>query len=122
MSSDADLEIIKKRMLLEMQRKILEKEIKRSEPDYYALFMEHLTEDGKLMFEKAIKQYGETARKVGEKLGRLYYLGRLQGRMDAETVYWVFSEIGLPIRLETRIVYKKGGEVKSISDMLKEEE
>ncbi len=122
MSSDADLEIIKKRMLLEMQRKILEKEIKRSEPDYYALFMEHLTEDGKLMFEKAIKQYGETAKKVGEKLGRLYYLGRLRGRMDAETVYWVFSEIGLPIRLETRIVYKKGGEVKSISDMLKEEE
>lgn len=28
----------------------------------------------------------------------------------------------MPIKIETRIVYKKGGEVKSISDLLKEEE
>ncbi|WP_460025707.1 hypothetical protein [Infirmifilum sp. SLHALR2] len=122
MSGDIDLEIIKRRMLQRMQKELLgKKDAKKAEPDYYAVFLEHLTEDGKMMFEKAVEQYGDTARKIGEKLGRLYYSGRLKGDMNAETVYWVFSEIGLPIRLETKIVYKKGGEVKSISDMLKEE-
>lgn len=119
---EIDLELIKRRMLAEMQKKLLENETKRREPDYYSVFLEHLTEDGKAMFEKALEQYGNTAKTIGEKLGRLYSLGRLQGRMNAGSVFWVFSEIGLPIRIEAKIVYKKGGEVKSISEMLKKED
>lgn len=123
MGEEADIELIKRRMLLKMQKKLLEKkEVKKKEPDYYSIFLEHLTEDGKMMFEKAVEQYGDTAKNIGEKLGRLFYSGRLKGEMNAETVYWVFSEIGLPIRIETKIVYKKGGEAKSISEMLKSEE
>ncbi|MEZ0345385.1 MAG: hypothetical protein ABWK01_02390 [Infirmifilum sp.] len=122
MGEEIDLELIKKRMLLEMQKRMMEKEVKRAEPDYYNVFLGNLTDDGRVMFEKAVEQYGDTARKIAEKLGRLYHIGRLRGKLDAEAVYWIFSEIGLPIRLETRIVYKKGGEYKSISEILKEEE
>lgn len=121
MGEGIDLELIKKRMLVEMQKKMLEKELKKAEPDYYHVFLDNLTEDGKIMFEKAVDQYGEAAKKIGEKLGRLYHTGRLRDKLDAEAVYWIFSEIGLPIRLETRIVYKKGREYKSISDVLREE-
>ncbi|ABL77710.1 hypothetical protein Tpen_0300 [Thermofilum pendens Hrk 5] len=121
---EKDIELIKRRMLLEMQKKMLAKEAKR-EPErinYYEVFVSHLTDDGKEMFGKALEQYGEVARKIGEKLGYLFHTGRITGSLDASTIYWIFQEAGLPIRLETRIVYKKKGEVKSISDLLKEEE
>ncbi|AKG38005.1 hypothetical protein MA03_00015 [Infirmifilum uzonense] len=121
MGEGSDLEIIKKRMLLEMQRKMLEKELKKAEPDYYSIFLKYLTDDGRIMFEKAVEQYSDTAKKIGEKLGKLFYSGRLREKLNAEAVYWIFYEIGLPIRLETKIVYKKGREYKSISDVLKEE-
>jgi DNA-binding TFAR19-related protein (PDSD5 family) len=121
---ERDVELIKRRMLLEMQKKLL----RASQPerkevvDYERIFVEHLTDDGRMMYEKAVEQYGEEARRIAEKLGRLYRSGRLQGLMNAETVYWVFREVGLPIKIETRIVYKKGGEVKSIGEMLRGED
>uniref|UniRef100_A0A7C1P621 Double-stranded DNA-binding protein n=1 Tax=Thermofilum pendens TaxID=2269 RepID=A0A7C1P621_THEPE len=121
---ERDVELIKRRMLLEMQKRLLRasQPEKREVIDFEKVFIEHLTEDGRLMYEKAVEQHGERARKIAEKLGRLYHSGRLQGAMNAETVYWVFREVGLPIKIETKIVYKKGGEVKSIGEMLKGEE
>jgi len=121
---ERDVELIKRRMLLEMQKRMLRasQEEKKEVVDFEKVFIEHLSDDGRLMYEKAVDQYGEQARKIAEKLGKLYYLGRLQGRMNAETVYWIFREVGLPIKIETKIVYKKGGEVKSIGEMLKGEE
>lgn len=119
-----ELRLLKMRKMLELQRKLLAKEAKalRKEPDYYGIFLEHLTDDGKEMFKKALSQYPQVARRVAEALGRLYMLGRIRGMLDARTVYGIFSEIGYPIRLETRIVYKKKGEVKTISELLKEED
>jgi len=121
---DDELEIIKRRKLLELQKRLLEKTKKKAEPekpDFYSLFLSSLTDDGREMFGKALDQYGDAAARVGESIGRLIYAGRIRGRLGAEEIYWIFREIGMPIRLETRIVYKKRGEVKSISDMLKEE-
>lgn len=111
-------------MLLELQRQALRQSAPKQEKraDFLSVFISSLTEDGREMFDRAVKQYGDAAKKVGEKLGMLVYAGRIRGKLTAETVYWVFYELGMPIRLETRIVYKKGGEVKSISEMLREEE
>jgi len=117
-------ELLKRRLMVEMQRKLLARQLRREpeKPDYVAVFMKHLSEDGKRMFDKAKEQYPDIARKVAEALGKLYYEGRLKGVMDAEAIYGLFEEIGYPIRIETRIVYKKKGEVKSISELLKEKE
>lgn len=117
-------EFLKRRLMVELQRKLLAKQLKREpeKPDYMAVFLKHLSEDGKEMFSKAMEQYPDIARKVAETLGRLYHEGRLEGAMDAEAVYGLFEEIGFPIRIETKIVYKKRGEVKSISELLKERE
>ncbi|MEM0087494.1 MAG: hypothetical protein QXT33_03225 [Thermofilum sp.] len=119
-----DIEIIKRRMLLELQRRALQQSAPKQEKkiDFLTVFTSSLTDDGREMFNRAVKQYGEAAKKVGERLGALIHAGRIRGKLNAETVYWVFYEIGMPIRLETRIVYKKGGEVKSISEMLREED
>jgi len=122
---DDELELIKRRKLLELQRRLLEKAKKKAEPakpDFYSLFLSSLTEDGRRMFGLALDQYGDAAARVGESIGRLIYAGRVRGRLGAEEIYWIFRELGMPIRVETRIVYKKRGEVKSISEMLREEE
>ncbi len=122
--SDDELELIKKRKLLELQKKLLKKTRKKEEvttPDFYSLFLSSLTDDGREMFGKALDQYGDDAAKIGESIGRLIYAGRIRGRLTAEHIYWIFRELGMPIRVETRIVYKKGREVKSISDLLKED-
>ncbi len=115
-------ELLKRRLMLELQRKMLAKQMKRDveKPDYTSVFLKHLSDDGKEMFNLAMNQYPDIAQRVAETLGKLYYEGRLEGILDAETVYGIFEEIGYPIRLETKIVYKKKGEVKSISDLLKE--
>lgn len=123
-SMSDDIELIKRRMLLEMQRRMLHQAAPRQERkvDYLVVFTSSLTEDGQEMFKRAVDQYGDMAKKVGEKLGMLIHSGRVKGTLDAEAVYRIFYELGMPIRLETRIVYKKGGEVKSISEMLREKE
>ena len=125
MDKDRDeLELLKMRKMLELQKRRLITEAKKSvkEVDPYSVFLKLLTEDGKKMFEKALSQYPKEAKRIGEVLGRLYLAGRIEGTLDATAIYGIFYELGLPIRVETRIVYKKRGEVKSISEMLKEEE
>mgnify|MGYP001772772802 CR=1 FL=1 len=121
--SDDDVELLKRRMLLEIQRRALQRSSTKAERrvNFLEVFLANLTDDGRRMFEKAVEQYGDAAKRVGEKLGMLIESGRVRGVFDAEAVYWIFRELGMPIRLETRIVYKKGGEVKSISELLREE-
>lgn len=113
---------MKKKMMVKIQRKLLNLEAKREtkQVDYQQTFLNHLSEDGKEMYEKALAQYPSIAPKIAEEIGRLFALSKLTGTLDAETVYGIFQELGYPIRLETRLVYKKKGETKSISELLRE--
>lgn len=126
MSGDSDeLRLLKMRKLLELQKKKLLEEAQKRESkkqDPYAIFLKLLTSDGRRMFENALSQYPLQAKRIGETIGKLYLIGKIRGPLDANLIYGIFYELGLPIRLETKIVYKKRGEVKSISEMLKEEE
>ena len=118
-------ELLKKMMLVKLQRKLLASTIPRKEKetiDFKKIFLKNLTQDGLEMFNRALKQYPAIAEKIAESLGRLYNQGRLKGSLNAEAVYGIFLELGYPIRLDTRIVYKKKGKVKSISELLKEKD
>lgn len=120
----AEEDILLRKMMLDMKRKLMAKQPSQREEkvDYTKLFYDSLSEDGREMFNKASEQYPSLAQKVAEMLGQLLIQGKINGPLDAETIYMVFNEIGYPIRLETRIVYKKKGKVKSIGELLKEEE
>lgn len=122
MSSEEEL--LKRRLMLDLQRRMLARQTKRDveKPDYASVFLKHLSEDGREMFNMAMNQYPDVAQKVAETLGKLYHEGRLEGVLDAEAIYGIFEELGYPIRIETKIVYKKKGEVKSISELLKEKD
>ncbi|RLF05642.1 MAG: hypothetical protein DRK00_03835 [Thermoprotei archaeon] len=115
-------ELLKRRMMLELQRRMLAKAAKQRVqlPDYRSIFLKNLTESGREMYRRAEKQYPTIAPKIAEAIGRLYAQGRLRGALDAGAIYGIFQELGYPIRIETRIVYKKRGKVKTISELLRE--
>jgi len=122
--SDAE-ELLMRKKLLELRKRMLLAKLKEMEkekrPNPYEVFLANLTKSGREVFDRALAQYGDLAKRVGEGLGRLILLGRLKGPLTGELVYGIFLELGLPIRMPTRIVYKRRGEVKTISEMLKEE-
>lgn len=117
-------DILLRKMMLDIQRKLVAKSSPKKEEkiDYSKVFLENLSEDGKEMFERALKQYSDAALKIAEILGRLIIEKKVTGPFDAEAVYGIFEELGLPIRIETKIVYKKKGKIKSISELIREEE
>ena len=122
MSPNDDLELVKMRKLLELQKRLLMSKVKQPEKkeiDFYSIFINNLTESGMKMFNLAKSQYPTVADKVAKELGKLIYLGRIQEKLDDQIIYGIFYELGLPIRIETRIVYKKKGEIKSISELIK---
>ncbi|MEM0023272.1 MAG: hypothetical protein QW407_01570 [Thermofilaceae archaeon] len=120
----AEEDFLLRKMMLDMKRKLMTRQPSQKEEkvDYVKLFYDNLSEDGKEMFNRALMQYPSLAQKVAEMLGQLLVQGKISGPLDAETIYGIFSELGYPIRLETKIVYKKKGKVKTISELLKEEE
>jgi len=123
MSTDDDLEILKMRKLLELQKKMLLSKSKKMEKqptiDFSSLFYKSLTDDGREMFEKAKAQYPALAERVANEIGKLIYFGRIRGMLDSQVIYGIFYELGYPIRIQTKIVYKKKGKVKSISELIR---
>ncbi|RLE63663.1 MAG: hypothetical protein DRJ38_06960 [Thermoprotei archaeon] len=120
---DKDLELLIKRKMIELQKRALleekKKEVKRSPWD---IVKPYLTSSGEEMLEKAKSQYPRVSEYVIRELAKLVLMGRLREKLNAEDIYAIFYNLGFPIRIETRIVVKRKGKVKSISELLKEEE
>jgi len=115
-------EILLRKMALSIQRKLISRQQSEEKVDYLKVFLDNLSEDGKEMYKRALDQYPNVAPKIAEALGRLRESGKITGPLDSETIYYIFMEAGYPIRIETKIVYKEKGKVKSISEVLKEKE
>ncbi len=122
---DKDLELLIKRKMLELQKQALLKEEKKKEGakrNPWDIVKPYLTKSGEEMLSRAKSQYPRVAEYVVRELAKLVLTGRLREKLDAEDIYAIFYNLGFPIRVETRIVVKRKGRVKSISELLKEEE
>ena len=100
---------------------MIEQKLQKREPDFRKIFEQNLSDDGKKMFRYALEQYPEIAKKLANILGQYFYMGKIKGKLNANDIYGIFYELGYPIRLETKIVYKKKGRVKSIKELLNED-
>jgi len=123
MVEDETLKLLKMKKMLELQKKMLTLKKGTShlqKIDYYQIFIKSLTEDGRKMYKIAENQYSIAAKRIATLLGKMIYEGKIKLPLNAEVIYGIFYELGLPIRIETKIVYKRKGEVKSISDIIKE--
>ncbi len=120
MSDDTELERLKRQRLAEMQ-KILNARQQREQAETNRM------EPGKVLekvfvgrawevYHAAKRQYPQIAEQIFQELARLVQNGQLKGRITGEQLYGLLRQIGLDVRLETRIQVLEHGELKSIAD------
>jgi len=125
-----ELELYKRRKLLEMQMRFLakkaEEEKKQEEPErapdpkevLNRIFVGRAWE----VFEVARRQYPRVTQTLQDELVRLILSGRLKEQITGEQLLWLFRKMGLNVRMETKIRILESGELKTIAEKLKGEE
>ena len=126
MSEDAELERLKSRKMQEMQRRLLELEKKQAAdqkgaPSPRETLRTVLVGRAWEVLDAAERQYPTQTRMLERELARLVTAGQLKGPINAEQLLWLFRNIGLDVRLETKIQILESGELKSLADKLKGE-
>ena len=127
--SDDELALWKQKRLLEMQRKLLDREIAReapppqekkqpsSEEKLRALFSGRADE----IYKIALSQFPQATQKLTDALAKMIDKGELTGPISGEELFSFFRMIGMRIRLETKISYVEHGKIKSIAEKMRQE-
>ena len=130
MSEETELELYKRKKLLEMRMRLLakkaEEEKKQEEPEKAAapkevlnrIFVDRAWE----VFEAARRQYPRETQTLQDELVRLILSGKLKEQITGEQLLWLFRKLGLDVRMETKIRILESGELKTIAEKLKGEE
>ncbi len=123
MSEDNELERIKRQRLAEMQKSLAAKQDReasansRLEPSQILrrIFVGRAWE----VYNAAMRQYPQIAEQIFRELAQLVQAGQLRGPITGEQLYGLLRQIGLDVRLETKIQVLEHGELKSIADKFK---
>jgi len=78
-----------------------------------------LGDRGDEVLQAALDQYPDRARKVVIVLARMIQAGRITRKIGGEALLAIFEQLGMPVKLRTRILYYKKGEYKSVADLIK---
>jgi DNA-binding TFAR19-related protein (PDSD5 family) len=73
------------------------------------------------VYNAAMQQYPRIADQVFRELAQLVQSGELQGQITGEQLYGLLRQIGLDVRLDTKIQVLEHGELKSIADKFRED-
>lgn len=123
--SDVELELIKMKKLKELKRRLAELKgeegAERLPEDPVEFLKSKLTGRGPEILDAALSQYPTEARVLVDYLAKMYKQGRLKEALDDVSFYNLLRRLGLPVKLETKIVYLDRGEAKPISEKLKGE-
>jgi DNA-binding TFAR19-related protein (PDSD5 family) len=68
------------------------------------------------VYEATKRQYPQIAGRLFQELARLVETGQLTGQITGEQLYGLLRQIGLDIRLDTKIQVLEHGELKSVAD------
>lgn len=124
--SDTELELIKMRKLKELQKRLAEfkkeESVERPPEDPVEFLKSKLTGRGPEILDAALSQYPAEAKALVNYLVKMYKQGHLEGTLDDVSFYNLLRRLGLPVRLETKIVYLDKGEAKPIGEKFKGED
>ena len=127
MSEDRELEYLKQKKLLEMQRRLLTEkgeELKKKEDETSSkkdpkdILKTIFDESAWKMWDIAVQQYPQASEDVAKALITLIESGKIKEKVNGEQIYWLFTQLGLKIRIETKIRILESGELKTIADKL----
>jgi programmed cell death protein 5 len=122
---DDELERLKRRRLLELQRRMQKENQAEEEPEPKEKTTEEIL-SGYLVgrawevLRAARAQFPQVMPKVEEAIVESIKGGRVRERIDGESLFQFLRQLGLPVRLQTSIRYKEHGELKTIGQRLKE--
>jgi DNA-binding TFAR19-related protein (PDSD5 family) len=130
MPEDDELDLLKRRRMLELRRRFLEQQDKSREAeankpgetkDPETVLREILIDRADEVWEAAKNQYPQVAEQVGKAIIQAKQSGKLRERITGEQLLWLFERIGIHVRLQTHIRIIESGEIKSIAQKLKED-
>lgn len=120
-----ELERLKRRKLLEMQRRLLKQRQEPEEPPEEPTSREVLDRYfyGRAweVYNAARLQFPTVMPQVEKALVEAMSAGRVRQRIDGEGLYHFLRQIGLPVRLRTTIRYKEHGELKTLEQKIRED-
>ena len=124
MSEDKELEILRRKRLLEMKRHL----VKQQEPESIDTREKSPTEILNSVFygrawevwSSAEKQFPTAIKKVETLMVDLVSSGKFKGKINGEELLWFLRRVGLDVRMETKIRIYERGELKTIADKLKD--
>jgi DNA-binding TFAR19-related protein (PDSD5 family) len=119
MSEDSELEKLKRQRLAEMQRRMTAKQQSEAAPVnpeprqvLERVFVGRAWE----VYHAARSQYPGVADQIFHELAALVQGGQLRGKITGEQLFGLLRQIGLDVRLDTKIQVLEHGELKSIAD------
>jgi DNA-binding TFAR19-related protein (PDSD5 family) len=120
MSEDSELERLKRQRLAEMQKRLNARQ-EQSQNTSGKLEPAKILEKvfvGRAweVYYATKQQYPRIADQIFQELAELVRIGRVKGQITGEQLYGLLRQIGLDIRLETKIQVLDHGELKSIAD------
>lgn len=124
MEDDLELKMLRLKKMRELL-KSREKQRKKKEEfelnfkDAYELVKKHLADRGEEVLDAALEQYPEAAKKIVTIIASKIMRGEFSGKITGEMLMQLFEYLGMHIRLETKILYYRKGEYKSIRDLLR---
>ena len=124
MEDDLELKMLRLKKMRELL-KSREKQRKEKEEfelnfkDAYELVKKHLADRGEEVLDAALEQYPEAAKKIVTIIALKIMRGEFSGKITGEMLMQLFEYLGMHIRLETKILYYRKGEYKSIRDLLR---
>ena len=123
---DEKLERIKRLRMLELQRRMLQEEKAEEEPEKPAEPTSREILDSMFsgraweVYETAKIQYPAVMPQVEQALVEGIKSGKIRDRIDGESLFVFLRQLGLNVRLNTKIRYKEHGELKTIGQRIKE--
>jgi len=122
--ADTELELLRRRKLLEMQKRLAQKTKKETEKgetvDAKRVLDQIFTGRAWEVFNAARDQYPQVTERVEEALVRLVLEGRMREKISGEELFAFFRQLGLRVRLETHIRVMEHGKLKTLAEKMKE--
>jgi DNA-binding TFAR19-related protein (PDSD5 family) len=119
MSEDSELERLKRQRLAQMQKRMAAKQQNETattklEPQQVLerVFVGRAWE----VYHAARAQYPGIADQVFEELAFLIQRGQIRGKITGEQLFGLLRQIGLDVRLDTKIQVLEHGELKPLAD------
>jgi len=123
---DEELERLKRRKMLELRRRMIEESAEAiedeppKEPTPREILDSHFRGRAWEVYRAAEAQFPTVMPQIERVLVDGIRQGKIGDHIDGESLFLFLRQVGLPVRLQTRIRYKEHGELKTIGQHMKD--